>query len=178
MKDPTGVMVELLGVEDSETFFMGRMAMALEVVGVIRVIEGFPDFMAPLDRAVAVNVLRTFLRDQDLTVADEVYDQLSALRRPVFVPEPLLEHSVEPSDAPDPQDRSDGSSSLDASLAGVDSRTARLRALLDSRRGRGTETIDGLEESSASASSELSSDESRLTSDPTESEDSPEQTQL
>jgi hypothetical protein len=132
MKRPTQVLLKIIKLGDAESFQAGRMAMALELITVIKTLEDHPIMDFTETRAV-VNVLRTLIVDQDLTSAYEVYDRLDELRKPVFVPV---------SDAEALQ--SGDSSSQGASPASAPSRIRRIRSLLAARQSQDDEASDEL----------------------------------
>jgi len=89
IKNPTLLIRQLLRVQATDASFeAGRLAMACEIVTVIRLLED--NVMLPDQQAGPIlSVLQTLLSDQELDWVYSTYDSLSANRRPVFVPEPL-----------------------------------------------------------------------------------------
>lgn len=91
MADATNVLkqhLERLSVRlDSRSFELGQLAMALEIVTLIRSLEALP-VVSDLGRQEAITALHTLLVEQGIEdLAYEWYDFLSASRRPRFVPE-------------------------------------------------------------------------------------------
>ena len=95
---PTRVLIDYLtqevGSEPRMEFNLGRLAMALEIITVVKTIEDEVVPMLALQREEIVSVLTTLLRDQDLAeVAEEWYERLNQWRNVSFVPEPSLARS-------------------------------------------------------------------------------------
>lgn|SRR5215831_13420192 len=88
IKNPTTLLRQILGIGRNDDFAAGRLAMALEIVSVIRILEDNPMLSAQASGTV-ISVLETFLRDQHLDWCYGTYDKLSASRRPTFVTKPV-----------------------------------------------------------------------------------------
>jgi hypothetical protein len=138
MVDPTEVLIRAFEVDAKDlSFQVGRTAMALEVVSIIRVVDSVPE-LSPAETAAVVSVLETLLVNQGLTGAYALYDSLSASRRPVFVPVDPGEDLALQSDAP---------SSPGADPEQTPPPVQLLRSLHEERRSQGIETIDEQSES-------------------------------
>jgi hypothetical protein len=124
---PTQLLCRLLRIHPNDRVFMaGRMSVALEIVTVMRTLDEIPSVMLPNETAVVQSVLQTLLVDQDLIHASVVYDELSATRRPVFVPVPSHEGSVASGGPP-------SSSSVDEEPASSQLPIPLIRALVEAR---------------------------------------------
>ena len=91
MSNPTHVLEQYLtsvvGVELGGQFDMGRLAMALELITVLKALEQEYVALAPGTLAELISVVQTLLIDQGVAdTALEWYDGLSEWRRPKFVP--------------------------------------------------------------------------------------------
>lgn len=86
---PTQVLKDFLeqqqGLKPRMEFTLGRLAMALEMITVIKTMEDELVPMLSLQRNEIISVLQTLLRDQDLAEpAMEWYEALTLWRQPVF----------------------------------------------------------------------------------------------
>jgi len=142
IKNPTETVRALLKIDVANgAFSAGRLAMALEVVTVIRTLEEIPSIMQPRESAVVISVLQTFLVDQGFDWCYRTYDELSASRRPTFVPEPSLS-SIADADGPYVLDPQRGPVFADEVLPGAASPVDALRALSVVRQNRDDVTSD------------------------------------
>lgn len=137
MKRPTDVLLMAVGAmsqEEMSAFRLGRMAMGLELITVIRSLEGIPALDEGMTAAVVAS-LETLLVDQRLTDAYTLYDVLSASRRPVFVPVPEHEDIADASDSHelDQEREFDADASLDEGLEDAPSPVDGIRQLLRER---------------------------------------------
>jgi hypothetical protein len=156
MQRPTPVLMRVLGISGMDTSFQaGRLAMALEIVTVIRTLDEIPSIMSPTETSVVQSVLTTLLNDQNLGWAFGFYDELSANRRVAFAPEPSREGISVLSLS---QDELVESLSSDAEvLEGSPSLVDGIRKLLEVRRSRGDEPSVESEESSDESTEATSS---------------------
>lgn len=88
--DPTSVFLQFLdqehGMKPRREFLLGRMALALELLTVIKTLEDEVVPMLTLQRMEIISILETFLREQNLVEqANEWYDALDRWRKPTFV---------------------------------------------------------------------------------------------
>jgi hypothetical protein len=82
----------------------GRIAMGLEIVSVIRLLEDHDELVVHAPEA--ISILQTLLNDQDLHVAHEIYDELCEWRRIKLGPDEAgtahasddASHDAQPSD--------------------------------------------------------------------------------
>lgn len=128
--------------EQAAWFEAGMMAMALEILTVIKTVESLP-IVDEGARQETVSVLHTLLMDLDvMEKADELYARLNEARKPKFVAEPYVQQ-------PDADDVEPPRSSLDPSRASL--LASQLRAeqeLLD------TDALPGSDQTTDPASSE------------------------
>lgn len=134
MTHPTLELLKAVGGLDNheeQAFKLGRLSIGLEIVTVIRSIDGL-ELLDERTTATVVSVLETLLVDQGLAPAvTKIYNMLSAMRRPVFVPVFEQPDSEDASDAheQDLELESDDLASLDAVLEGEGLRLRRIAEL-------------------------------------------------
>lgn len=134
--DPTSVLLQFLkrehGLKPRREFQLGRLAMALELLTVIKTLEDELVPMLVMRRMEIISVLETFLLEQDLDErAKDWYDALNLWRQPSFVREPSPGQIV----LSVPLDDGDPSSPLEE-LEHEPAPYASTRALLDERQSR------------------------------------------
>jgi|SRR5215471_2121339 len=158
IKNPTRLIRQLLPeTTTSVSFEAGRAAMACEIVTLIRTLEDFEDLLPAEHSASIISVLQTLISDQDLNWIYTVYDQLSANRRPTFVPEPAPSTTDDAAElyALDPQR---GPVFADEVQQHTTPPVERLRALSLVRRSQDDETTDEQLELTAEVDEETSSE--------------------
>lgn len=91
--DPTAVLIEYLrreqAIEPRNEFLLGRLAMCLEILTVIKTLEDETVPMLTLQRMEIISVLQTLLVEQGMEdTASRWYEALNQWRQPSFVREP------------------------------------------------------------------------------------------
>jgi len=140
--NPTLLIRQLLRIQATDASFeYGRFAMACEIVTVIRTLESYESLLPAEHSASLIGVLQTMLSDQELNWVYRVYDELSANRRPIFVPLPSPSASAD-ADGSGQMVESDDHASAHEVPSQEKPPVERLRALSVVRQSQDDEPID------------------------------------
>jgi hypothetical protein len=125
MSNPTLVLDEYLRSKGiRKTFEYGQLAMALELVSLIKTVESIP-VVTDVGRQELITALHTLLQEKGMDQAYEIYDALCRWRRPRFMgihvePDERVPPGIAVVVGPDDQDPSSSRASLREATSPLD----------------------------------------------------------